>query len=332
MVQRMFTRLGSWKNQFGVHERMGFWGFFREQYLDKSLWFIPIILGLLGVAEGIRRLKGIGWMLLFLVLISSVGLVLYMNFGDGTKYNPLAGEIQRLEVRDRDYFFIPAFVFYAILMGLGISRVLSYLGENYNRWKIGKFGGKSLVYGLSVIFLLVPLMPLERGLHSPINRRNNYLAYDYAYNILNSCEKDAILFTNGDNDTFPLWFIQQVEKVRTDVRVINLSLANTDWYMKQQKNIWKVPLSFTDRQIERLLPIAYSDGKVSRVQDQIIDNILETNKWKYPISFSTTVEPTNRVYKGRPLESHLLMEGMVYRLVQEEGKMMVNVEKTEKLL
>ncbi len=332
MVQRMFTRLGSWKNQFGVNERMGFWGFFREQYLDKSLWFIPIILGLLGVAEGIRRLKGIGWMLLFLVLISSIGLVVYMNFGDGTKYNPMAGEIQRLEVRVRDYFFIPAFVFYAILMGLGISKLLSYIGESYAKWRIGEFGGKSLVYGLSVIFLLMPLFPLERGLHSPNNRRNNYIADDYAYNILNSCEKDAILFTNGDNDTFPLWFIQQVEKVRTDVRVINLSLANTDWYMKQQKNFWNVPLSFTDHQLEKLANIAYPDGKVSRIQDQIIDNILETNKWKYPISFSTTVDPTNRVYKGRPLESHLLMEGMVYLLVQEEGKMMVNVEKTEKLL
>jgi len=332
MVDRMFTRRGSWKNQFGVHERMGFWGFFREQYLARSLWFIPILLGFLGVAEAIRRVKGIGWMLLFLVLISSVGLVLYLNFGDGTKPNPITGEIERLEVRDRDYFFTPAFVFFALVMGLGVSRVLSYLGEELSKWKVKEFVNKFAVYGLSAIFLLAPLMPLERGLHSPTNRRNNYIPYDYAYNILESCDKDAILFTNGDNDTFPLWFIQEVEKIRTDVRVINLSLANTPWYMKQRKNIWGAPLSFTDRQIEKLLPVRLSSGKVLRVQDQIVDNILETNSWKYPIYFSATVSPDNRVYKGESIDDHLMLEGRVYKVVQNEGKQMVNVEKTQRLL
>ncbi len=357
MVSRMFTRRGSWLNQFGVHERMGLWGFFREQYLDKSLWFIPIILGLLGVAEGIRRLKGIGWMLLFLVLISSIGLVVYMNFGDGTVYNSLSGEIERLEVRDRDYFFMPAFIFYAILMGLGISRFLSYIGESYTKWKLGEFGGRSLVYGLSVIFLLGPLMPLDRGLHSPNNRRNNYLAYDYAYNILNSCEKDAILFTNGDNDTFPLWFIQQVEKVRTDVRVINLSLLQTDWYILQLKDKWNVPISLSYDQIKcfdtqrpdgTIMPLpkekyfdplrgvqhyltAYYDQnskKLIRVSDLMIENIIMSNQWKYPVFFSSTVPPDGRVN----LDNHLKKAGFGMKIVPEEGKFMFDPDKYNKLL
>ena len=329
MIKRMFTRRASWENQFGTHERLGFWGFFREQYLDKSLWFIPVLLGLLGIWESIRRVKGIGWMLLFLVLISSVGLILYLNFGDGTRTNSLTGEIERLEVRDRDYFFAPTFVFFALLMGLGISKVMSYLGEGFE--KLGKLGSRSLVYGAAAIFILAPLSPLQRGLHSPDNRRNNYIPYDYGYNILNSCDKDAILFTNGDNDTFPLWFLQQVEKVRTDVRVVNLSLANTGWDMRQLKNIWGVPLSFTDHQLENMNLVQLPNGKVLRVQDQIIDNIMETNRWKYPVHFSTTVSPENRVYKGESIDDHLMMEGMVYLVVPNEGKA-VNVQKTEEIL
>ncbi|HVP35765.1 MAG TPA: DUF2723 domain-containing protein [Terriglobales bacterium] len=329
MVDRMFTRRASWKNQFGTHERMGFWGFFREQYLDKSLWFIPVLLGLLGVLESIRRVKGIGWMILFLVLISSIGLIFYLNFGDGTKTNPITLEVERLEVRDRDYFFTPAFVFFALLMGLGVSKAISYLGEDFE--KLGKIGSKSLVYGSSAIFVLLPLSSLNTGLHSPDNRRNNYIPYDYGYNILISCDKDAILFTNGDNDTFPLWFLQEVDKVRTDVRVVNLSLANTDWYMRQLKNYRGVPLSFSDQQLTNLNPVRLPNGRGLRVQDQIIDNILETNRWKYPVYFSTTVSPDNRVYKGQSIDDYLMMEGMVYLVVPNQGKV-INVSKTEGIL
>ncbi len=356
MIDRMFVRRASWKNQFGTHERMGFWGFFREQYLDKSLWFIPVLLGLLGILESIRRVKGIGWMLLFLVLISSLGLILYLNFGDGTRSNPQTGEFERLEVRDRDYFFTPAFVFFALMMGLGISKAIGYLGEGFE--KLGKIGSKSLVYGFSALFLLAPLMPLNRGLHSPGNRRGDYLPFDYAYNILSSCDRDAILFTNGDNDTFPLWFIQQVEKFRSDVRVINLSLLNTDWYILQLKNRLNVPISLTDDQIEWSVERKRPDGttislprqtyydplrgtshylfsyydeknkKLIRVQDLMIENIVLTNRWKYPIVFSSTVPPDGRIN----LDTHLKKAGFALKLVPEEGKFMYDLDLFHRLL
>jgi len=91
----------------------------------------------------------------------------------------------------------------------------------------------------------------------------NYVASDYAYNLLNSCDKDGILFTNGDNDTFPLWYLQEVENVRTDVKVVNLSLLNTPWYiyqMKHYKPTINIPIS--DEQIETLRPRPWKTSEV----------------------------------------------------------------------
>jgi tetratricopeptide (TPR) repeat protein len=321
MITRMFYRRGTWADQFGAKERMGFWGFFREQYMNKALWFIPIFFGFFGIWEQIRRRKREGVVLLFLLLACTVGLVLYMNFADGTKPDKLTGEIINIEVRDRDYFFTPGFMFFALIMGLGIAAFLESVGA----WleKVRKSLARPVVGVLSFLILLMPIMPAYRGFNSHNNRSNNYLPYDYAYNLLNSCDQDAVIFTNGDNDTFPLWFLQNVEKIRQDVRVVNLSLINTKWYIKQMKNQWGVPISLTDREIDRLGYTRTADGKVLRIQDQIIDNVMESNKWKLPIYFAVTVAGENRVYRGESLDDHLRMEGMAYRVVKEEGKLMV---------
>jgi tetratricopeptide (TPR) repeat protein len=321
MIGRMFYRRGTWANQFGAKERMGFWGFFREQFMDKKLWFIPTFLGLFGIWEQIRKRKREGTVLLFLVLACTVGLVLYMNFADGTKPDRLTGEIINIEVRDRDYFWTPGFMFFALAMGLGISALLAGLGSWLETKR--RVLAKPVIGILSVIILALPILPLDRGLHSHNNRRGNYFPYDYAWNLLQSCDKDGILFTNGDNDTFPLWFLQNVEKVRQDVRVVNLSLINTSWYIKQMKHQWGVPISFTDKEIDRLGFVRTEDGKILRIQDRMIDNILETNNWKYPIYFAVTVAGENKIYKGKPIDDHLRMEGMAYRVVKEEGDMMV---------
>ena len=93
--------------------------------------------------------------------------------------------------------------------------------------------------------IMIPIIPIALGLFVPTilaynnwddhNRSNRSTARDFAANYLNSCDYNAILFTNGDNDTFPLWYIQEVEGVRTDVRVANMSLLSTDWHINQMK-------------------------------------------------------------------------------------------------
>jgi tetratricopeptide (TPR) repeat protein len=165
-------------------------------------------------------------------------------------------------------------------------------------------------------------------------RAGDWVAYDYAYNLLNNCEPNGIIFTNGDNDTFPLWALQEAYGVRNDVRVVNLSLLNTDWYIKQlQKLEPRVPISYTEDEIDNLQPrlnpaerpfqhtlagiTVTSPGiqqrRVLRVQDVMVMNIVGTTNWSKPIYFATTVSEDNLM----GLAPFLQARGLAYRLMPE---------------
>lgn len=332
MITRMLTRRGTWKNQLISSPRFGFLGIFNAQYaspeakltiyearkpengrsaadfsVSLSMLYI-LIIGLYGIYELIRRSPPDGIFIVLTMLLCTVGLVIYMNFSDGSiNIAPVP------EVRNRDYFYTPGFMYYGILIGAGLAFIL------------GRIGGRveSATLKRPMFFLFIAACLAAGGLATQTiaanfthnNRSNNYLPLDYARNILDSCRGDGIIFTNGDNDTFPLWYAQEVEKFRTDVRVVNLSLLNTPWYIHQLKDLMGVPIKMSDGEIDSLRAFRISGSDmIYRVQDQMIQHIITnviSDGWNVPIYFAITVPGENRP----GLEDHLIMEGLAYRLV-----------------
>lgn len=347
MVDRMFHRRGAWSNQLGRHAHMGFWSYFEEQYSPGGWLFVfPFFaLGLIGLITAIKKRVQVGLPFLTLLLVCSVGLVLYMNFADGTKYNPRTTDAY-LEVRNRDYFFTPAFVFFGIAMGLGVAAVMKYTKEKLA--SSGPGSQKAAVVASSVLVLL-PGISLAHNYHA-CDRSKNYIPYNYAANILDTCEPNSILFTSGDNDTFPVWCLQEVYNYRRDVRVVNLSLLNTDWYVEQMKNRHGVPISLTDEQIlwydydagkgrvmrhpqkmfhdrprKRMtyLQASMLDGRIRKVAEMMMDEIVLENKWKDPIYF------TSLPYAESPLNlrDRASAVGLLYKLEREPRQRMIDAER-----
>ncbi len=181
-------------------------------------YMLPLILGIVGLCwQSLMGEKGIRqfWVVFFLFFMTGIAIVLYLN---QTPNQP----------RERDYAFAGSFYAFAIWIGLGVAALAD--GIDRLMKKPGSVIGAVVA---SVIGLCVPLQMLSQT-YDDHDRSGRYTARDFGMNYLSSLEPDAIIFTNGDNDTFPLWYAQEVEGYRTDVRVVNLSYLTTDWYAAQQ--------------------------------------------------------------------------------------------------
>ncbi|UCD16686.1 MAG: DUF2723 domain-containing protein [Candidatus Zixiibacteriota bacterium] len=349
MVERMFERRAEWSHQFGRHAHMGFWSYFEEQYGMTRFFGVLFILGLFGIWFAIGKKVEIGLPFLVLLLVASVGLVLYMNFADGFNYNARSGDAY-LEVRNRDYFFTPAFIYFGLAIGLGVAGLM----ESIRSWTLQK-GMKSAqkpIMSVCSLLVLLPIFPLTSN-YFDNDRSDNYYPYVYSYNILQSCPENAILFTSGDNDTFPLWCIQEVYNLRKDVRVVNLSLINTDWYIYQMKEFYDVPIALTDDQIfwenfeyqgmtmqrpkdwfydrarqrRTYLVPAPHEGRVVKLQDMMVDEVVLESKLETPICF--TSEP----YQESPLRLRDLSvaNGLVYKLEKDPHERHINADEGYRL-
>ncbi|HEY9082839.1 MAG TPA: DUF2723 domain-containing protein [Vicingaceae bacterium] len=197
-------------------------------------FLLPLILGIIGlIYQFIKDPKD--WLILALLFFFT-GLAI--NFYT----NPPSPQ-----PRERDYAYVGSFYVFAIWIALGVYALYEILGK-----KIQRLASAGLV--TTVCLLAVPVLMANQNWDDH-DRSKRYTARDFAKNYLSSCAPNAILFTNGDNDTFPLWYVQDVEGFRTDVRVVNLSLLNTDWYIEQmRRKAWDsdgIPQMLPDHKIRQ---------------------------------------------------------------------------------
>jgi len=192
---------------------------------NNKFYGLPFILGVIGLIYLLRKDKATSFVVAALFLLTGLAIVIYLN---QYPYQP----------RERDYAYAASFYAYAIWIGFGMLAIFDFLSKKIN--------GKLAVTIAFILSVGIPALMASEGWDDH-NRSNRTMSRDFAVNYLNSCAKNAILFTNGDNDTFPLWYAQEVEGIRTDVRVVNLSLLQTDWYINQMRRAAyeSAPVPFT---------------------------------------------------------------------------------------
>ena len=191
--------------------------YLKENKGNNKYYFIPLILAILGMIFMLRVNidgKKYFWVVMLFFIFTGVAIIVYLN---QTPYQP----------RERDYSFAGSFYAFAIYIGLGVAFLYNAL-QKYIKENV------VAVAAISAVCMVSPVL-LACQNWDDHDRSYRYTARDFAKNYLDSCEPNAILFTNGDNDTFPLWYVQEVEGYRTDVRVVNLAYINTDWYADQMK-------------------------------------------------------------------------------------------------
>ena len=289
---RFFPRRTPFSNQFRI-----LWTYLKPQF---TVW--PLLLAIWGAVAHARRDRRTFILAAVAFAMASIGLLFYLNISDH-------------EVRSREYFWVPAYVGLAMWMGIGAGAIVEWAKKIGRSYQI-------VLAGALILFAFVPMIYH----YHKMDRSENYVAYYYGWNMINFLEEDALLITNGDNDTFPLWYLQQVEGVRRDVDIVNLSLIQINWYVQQLKER-DVPMSFTFDEIDRMHPYWGRDPETGAprlisLKDIVVHDIIRETGTSRPIYFAVTVDDFLGYY------DNLKLEGMVFRLVPEREKHQLNVEKT----
>ncbi|MDB5011576.1 MAG: hypothetical protein JWQ06_2365, partial [Mucilaginibacter sp.] len=199
----------------------------------NRLYFLPLILGLLGAIYHFRRNQRDAGVVGALFFFTGLAIVLYLN------QDPL-------QPRERDYAYAGSFYAFAIWIGLSVLFITEQIAKKERTIN-------AAILATTVCLLTGPIL-MAGNEWNDHDRSTKLTPHDMAYNYLNSCAPNAILFTYGDNDTYPLWYIQEVENVRPDVRIVNLSLLGADWYIKQMKTKMNesapLPITMPDEKFE----------------------------------------------------------------------------------
>ncbi len=218
-------------------------------------WFqfglpLALLLGIVGMVFHFRRDWALSFSVFTLFFVTSWLLIFYLN-----QDNP--------QPRERDYSCVGSFLAFSIWIGVGSAVIGEWLLKIIKSPVLARNG---IIATLLLQIIFVPGVMLKAN-YKEHDRSGNYVAWDYSYNLLQSCEPNGILFTNGDNDTFPLWYLQEVEHIRNDVNVVNLSLLNTHWYIKQLRD--SRPNKAT---VKRLLEDRQNDMNIGQRFVRINDN------------------------------------------------------------
>ena len=265
----------------------------------NTFYLLPFLLGLFGLFYQLWKDPKYTLVVFLLFFFTGLAIVVYLN---QYPYQP----------RERDYAYVGSFYAFAIWIGLGALGLIESLSNALNP-RI------SAALGTVVCTLAVPAIMASEGWDDH-DRSGRYTARDIAKDYLDSCDKNAILFTNGDNDTFPLWYVQEVEGYRTDVRIVNLTLLSTDWFINQMRRAAydgkPIPMTIDDWQyrqgtrdyvhiiapkeaaknkagdLGQLVTYITSDDKMTTkyFQDKVARNVLPTRKFRLPVNKQEVLE------------------------------------------
>ncbi len=186
----------------------------RNHPARNTYYFLPLILGIIGLLFHLKRDVKDFWVIMTLFIMTGIAIVIYLN---QSPFQP----------RERDYAYAGSFYAFSIWVGMGVAGMAMLI----NRWMKMRLAA---IFSFIIALMAGPLLMAAQNWDDH-DRSGRYLARDIARNYLESCDEDAILYTVGDNDTFPLWYLQEVEGIRTDVRVVNMMLFNTEWHIDQMK-------------------------------------------------------------------------------------------------
>ncbi|WP_285059098.1 DUF2723 domain-containing protein [Pedobacter ginsengisoli] len=256
----------------------------------NRFFFLPLIIGLLGAIWHFKRSQKDAGIIALLFFFTGIAIVLYLNQ-------------KPMEPRERDYAYAGSFYAFAIWIGLGVLALREWLSK-----KLTPANGAILATAAGL--LAAPVIMAAQGWDDH-DRSEKMVAHDIAVDYMESCAPNAILFTYGDNDTYPLWYIQEVENVRPDIRLVNLSLFDTDWYingMKRRQNESEpLPISMKESQyiqgvrdvmyyqdyklagsveLSNILAILLSDNDADKIarQDGSKDNFIPTKNFKLTVN------------------------------------------------